>query len=96
MSVELITRPGRSILTLSFYRSKRKRNESGDEEANSILNLDKLDTNALLKLQGEQLERFESYRRSAIPRVAMKKVLSLKKEEENKRKDLFLSYYGTV
>lgn len=80
MSVELITRPGRSILTLSFYLSKRKRNDSGDEEANSILNLDKLDTNALLKLQGEQLERFESYRRSAIPRVAMKKVLSLKKE----------------
>ena len=80
MSVELITRPGRSILTLSFHLSKRKRNDSGDEEANSILNLDKLDTNALLKLQGEQLERFESYRRSAIPRVAMKKVLSLKKE----------------
>ena len=80
LSVELITRPGRSILTLSFYLSKRKRNDSGDEEANSILNLDKLDTNALLKLQGEQLERFESYRRSAIPRVAMKKVLSLKKE----------------
>eukprot|EP00205_Picochlorum_sp_RCC944_P002701 CAMPEP_0182611920 /NCGR_PEP_ID=MMETSP1330-20130603/15949_1 /TAXON_ID=464278 /ORGANISM="Picochlorum sp., Strain RCC944" /LENGTH=166 /DNA_ID=CAMNT_0024831381 /DNA_START=75 /DNA_END=572 /DNA_ORIENTATION=- len=61
--------------TAPVTNNKRKRNDSGDEEANSILNLDKLDTNALLKLQGEQLERFESYRRSAIPRVAMKKLL---------------------
>ncbi len=40
----------------------------------SVLDLDKLDTQELMKLQGEELERFESYRRSAIPKASMKKV----------------------
>jgi len=51
--------------------AKRKR----DVDSTSILNLDNLDANALKKLQGEQLDRFEAYRRSAIPRAAMKKLL---------------------
>ena len=53
-------------------KMKRKRNETAITK--SITRLDELDTNALKKLQGEELERFESYRRSAIPRAAMKKV----------------------
>jgi hypothetical protein len=63
-------------------------------DSTSILNLDNLDVNALKKLQGEQLDRFEAYRRSAIPRAAMKKVdylagggpeTILKKREKGKK-----------
>ncbi|QDZ19148.1 TAFII28 domain-containing protein [Chloropicon primus] len=41
----------------------------------SVWDLDNLDTEGLRQLQGEQLERFEAYRRSAIPKATMKKLL---------------------
>ena len=41
----------------------------------SAFDLDNLTMDELRDLQGERLERFEAYRRSAVPKAAMKKLL---------------------
>ena len=41
----------------------------------SAFDLDNLTMDELRYLQGERLERFEAYRRSAVPKAAMKKLL---------------------
>ena len=54
---------------------KRQRPAAVKGKAVSVWDLDNLDAESLRQLQGEQLDRFEAYRRSAIPRAAMKKLL---------------------
>ena len=63
------------MATAPDAQGKRKRDSPEASAPYSVWDLDNLDTDALRQLQGEQLERFEAYRRSAIPRAAMKKLL---------------------
>ena len=71
--------PDRNGLAMSASEQegrKRQRPAAVNGKAVSVWDLDNLDAESLRQLQGEQLDRFEAYRRSAIPRATMKKLLT--------------------